>query len=141
MKSLADGLPPEIAKQIHPEWQKNELEYWAARDHILTQYQGRWIGFADGKVIASGTRPVVVFHAAHAVSEHPYVTCVGHEEAPCRMRRVVFPYDTAYPGEAMPVIKVEFRRRSGDPGIIFDNVIADTGADSSALPWLDCQTL
>jgi len=24
MKSLADGLPPDIARQIHPEWRKNE---------------------------------------------------------------------------------------------------------------------
>jgi len=66
MKSLADGLPPEIARQIHPEWRKNEAAYWAVRDHLLSQYQGQWIGFADGAVIASGTSPVAVFHAAEA---------------------------------------------------------------------------
>ena len=55
MKSLADALPPEIARQIHPDWRKNEAAYWAARDMLLSQYQGQWIGFADGEVIASGT--------------------------------------------------------------------------------------
>ena len=30
---------------------------------------------------------------------------------------------------------------SGSPGVILDRVIADTGADASALPWVDCQGL
>jgi hypothetical protein len=30
---------------------------------------------------------------------------------------------------------------SGSPGVAFDNVIADTGADASAIPWADCQNL
>src|SRR5438552_6458216 len=54
MKSLADALPPEIARQIHPDWRKNEAAYWAVRDQLIRQYQGQWIGFADGAVIASG---------------------------------------------------------------------------------------
>ena len=57
MKSLADGLPPEIAQQIHPDWRKNEAAYWAVRDQLLGQYQGQWIGFADGVVVASGAVP------------------------------------------------------------------------------------
>jgi hypothetical protein len=141
MKSLADGLPPEIARQIHPDWRKNETAYWAAREQLLGQYQGQWIGFADGRVVASGTRPVVVFHAAHQSAEHPYVICVGREVEPYRMRRANFAYDTSYPGEALPVIRVEFRRLSGVAGSVFDHVIADTGADTSALPWTDCQQL
>src|SRR5271168_2780715 len=87
MKSLADGLPPEIAQQIHPDWRKNEAAYWAVRDQLLEQYQGQWIGFADGRVVASGTSPVTVFHAAEATGLHPFFICVGREETPCRIRR------------------------------------------------------
>src|SRR5215211_6627041 len=94
MKSLADGLPPEIARRIHPDWRKNEAAYWAVRDQLLGQYQGQWIGFAGGAVVASGTRPVAVFHAAHQAAEHPYVICVGREEEPYRMRAAHFAYDT-----------------------------------------------
>lgn len=141
MKSLADGLPPDIARQIHPDWRKNEAAYWAVRDQLLGQYQGQWIGFADGVVVASGTRPVVVFHAAHQAAEHPYVICVGREDEPYRMRRANFAYDTSYPGEALPVIRAEFRRFSGVSGLVLDAVIPDTGADTSALPWADCQQL
>jgi hypothetical protein len=141
MKSLADGLPAEIARQIHPDWRKNEKAYWAIRDQLLTQYLGQWIGFADGTVVASGDRPVVVFHAAHNVAEHPYVICVGHEDEPYRIRRTTFPYDVSYPGEALPTINAEFRLTSGSAGLVLDQVIPDTGADTSAIPWADCQAL
>src|SRR4051812_21224340 len=103
MKSLADQLPAEIARQIHPDWRKNEAAYWATRDQLLPQYQGQWVGFADGAVIASGTSPVAVFHAAEGSGRHPFVTCVGREDEPCRMRRMNFPYDTTYPGEPLPI--------------------------------------
>jgi predicted aspartyl protease len=141
MKSLADGLPPEIARQVHPDWRKNEAAYWAVRDRLLGQYRGQWIGFAGGAVVASGTRPVVVFHAAHQVAKHPYVICVGREAEPYHMRRASFTYDTSYPGEPLPIIRAEFRRQSGTPGLVLDQVIPDTGADTTALPWADCQQL
>jgi len=66
MKSRADALPPEIARQINPDWRKNEAAYWNVRDRLLVQHQGQWVGFADGTVIASGASPVAVFHAAEA---------------------------------------------------------------------------
>jgi predicted aspartyl protease len=141
MNSLADQLPPEIARQIHPDWRKNEADYWGMRDQLLAQYRGQWIGFADGTVIVSGTSPVAVFHAAEASGRHPFVTCVGREDEPCRMRRASFPYDASYPGEPLPVLATEFRTVSGSTGIVLDRVIADTGADASALPWADCQRL
>src|SRR5262249_4633361 len=62
-------------------------------------------------------------------------------EQPTRMRRSSFTYDTAYPVEALPLLNVEFRTRSGAPGLLLDRVIPDTGADASALPWADCQQL
>src|SRR5262249_13458678 len=135
------GLPIEIARQIHADWRRNEAAYWAVRDQLLPQYQGQWIGFADGKVVASGTRPVVVFHAARQVAQHPFFICVGREHEPYRMRRATFGYDTNYPGEALPVISAEFRQVSRVAGLLLDHVIPDTGADTSALPWADCQAL
>jgi hypothetical protein len=141
MKSLADALPREIAQQIHPDWRTNEAAYWAVRDQLLSQYQDQWIGFADNAVIASGTSPVAVFHAAEASGRNPFVTCVGHEDEPTRMRRVSFPYDASYPSEPLPVLALEFRRVSGSTGVTLDRVIPDTGADASALPWADCQAL
>ncbi len=141
MNSIADQLPPEIARQLHPDRRKNEAGYWAVRDQLLDQYRGQWIGFADGAVIASGSSPVTVFHAAEASGRHPFFICVGREEEPCRIRRGIFQYDASYPGEALPLIAVEFRQVSGSAGVVLDRVIPDTGADASVLPWADCQLL
>jgi predicted aspartyl protease len=141
MKSIADQLPPEVARQLHPDRRKNEVGYWAARDQLLGQYEGQWVGFADGKVIASGSSPVAVLHAAEATGLHPFFICVGKEEKPCRIRRASFPYDTNYAGEALPQVSVEFRLVSGSAGTVLDRVIPDTGADATVLPWADCLTL
>ena len=109
MKSLLEGLPPEVAQRIHPDWQRNETEYWAVRDTLLQQYRDQWIAFANGRVLVSGASAVEVLHTAQASGLHPFVICVGREHEPARMRRAVFAYDTTYPHEALPVLPVEFR--------------------------------
>jgi hypothetical protein len=141
MKSAADALPPEIRRQIHPDWRKNEAAYWAVREQLLRQYKGQWIGFADGQVVASGTSPVAIFHTAEATGKKSFVICVGHEAEPTRMRRTSFAYDNSYAGEPLPILTLEFRQVSGSPGVSLGRVIADTGADASALPWADCQAM
>jgi hypothetical protein len=91
MKSIADQLPPEIARQIHPDRRKSEADYWAVHDQLLDQYRGQWFGLADGRVITSGSSPVTVFHAAEASGRHPFFACVGREEEPRRIRVIVNP--------------------------------------------------
>jgi predicted aspartyl protease len=142
MKSLADGLPPEIARQIHPDWRKNESAYWAVRDQLLSQYPDQWIGFADGAVIAAASTPLEVFMAVQSSAPHSFVIRVGHENEPWyRIRRTSFGYDTSYSSAALPVISAEFRLVSGSAGLLLDRVIPDTGADTTTLPWSDCQQL
>jgi len=141
MESIADRLPPEIGRRINPGWRKNEADYWAQRNSLLAQYRGQWIGFAHGKVIAFGSSPVEVLHNAYRIAPDAFVTCVGREEEPCRIRRVSFSYDKSYSSEALPIMRAEFRPASGSPGILFEEVIPDTGADATALPWSDCEHL
>jgi hypothetical protein len=141
MKDILNRLPPNVAKRVHPDWKRNERSYWVRRESLLAQYDGQWIGFADDCVVASGDSPVRVLHAAQRTGRHPFVTCVGREDTPQRMRRSVHSYDTGYPGEPLPRAPVEFRSVSGTPGFTFGDAILDTGADASALPWSDCDTL
>ena len=141
MKSIIDQLPPDIARQLNPDRRKNEEDYWAVRDQLVTLYQGQWIGFAGGMVIASGASPVAVFAAAEGTGLHPFLICVGEEDQPCRVRRAAFPYDSGYRGEPLPLVSVEFRKSKGSTGVVLDRVIPDTGADASVLPWADCQLL
>jgi len=96
MKSLADGLPPGIAQRIHADWSKCEAAYWAVRDQLLSQYQGRWIAFADGAVTAAGSTPLEVFLAIRQADRHPFVIRVGYEDKPWyRIRRTSFSYEVA----------------------------------------------
>ena len=60
---------------------------------------------------------------------------------PADLAGVDYERDTSYPGEPLPVLTLEFRPVSGTPGVSLDQVIADTGADATALPWADCQHL
>lgn len=53
MQSIADGLPPDVARLVLPDWRKSEADYWAVRDSLLSQYANQWIAFAEGAVIAS----------------------------------------------------------------------------------------
>jgi hypothetical protein len=93
VKSIADQSPPEIASQIDPAWRKNEADYWAVREQLLSRYKDQWVGFPDGAVIASGASPVAVFHDAEASGLHPFFICVGREDEPSRIRRVALPSD------------------------------------------------
>src|SRR2546428_13266952 len=112
MNSLINSLPPEVAQRIHPDWQKNEAEYWSNRDHLLARYRNQWMAFANGRVIASGSSPVDVLHKAQESGLHPFVACVGREHEPSQMRRASFSYDSTYTSEALPVIEVEFRKEA-----------------------------
>lgn len=141
MKPIANELPAEIAQQLHPDRIKNEQDYWAARDTLLETYRGQWVGFAQGRVIASGRSPVAVLRDAEQSGLHPFLICVGSESHPTRIRRQTFGYDTDYPGEPLPILDVEFCLVSGSRGQLLDRVIPDTGADASVLPWADCQSL
>lgn len=138
-RSLAEGLPPDVAKQIHSDWYRNEAEYWAVRDSLLAQYENTWLAFSDGKVIAADKRPSIVSSQARAIATHPFITCVGREHIGLRMRRSSFPYDRAYPGEPLPVVRAEFAKAPGSRGLVLDDVILDTGSDGSSLPWSDCK--
>lgn len=118
MKSLADSLPPEIAQQLHPDWRKNEADYWSARDALLSQYGDRWIAFADGAVIATASNPLDVFLAIHNSGRHPFVIRVGHEDEPWhRIRRT---------GDARPP-KPPWRRRDRFRGRSIDRVVRRIG--------------
>jgi hypothetical protein len=99
MPSLADGLPPEIAALVHPEWRANEQAYWAVRDSLLAEYGGQWVAFADGAVIASGRDPVEILHAAVASGRHPFYIRVGAENEPTRIRLSTFPDEGVDQGE------------------------------------------
>ncbi len=126
---------------MSPEWFENERGYWAARDSLLGEYAGQWVAFAGGRVVAAGRLPVFVGHDARALGVVPFMTLCGAEETPYRIRGATFGYDAAYGPHPLPVLSAEFRSAPGAPGLVLDNVIPDTGADSTVVAWADCQRI
>lgn len=141
MPSIADGLPADVAARVHPAWRANEAAYWAARENLKANYEGQWVAFAGGAVVAAGNSAVDILRAARQSGLHPFVIRVGAESEPCRMRLATFAYDASYPNEPLPRIDAEFRPDGAASGAMMVGVIPDTGADASALPWSDCQAL
>lgn len=101
MKYLFEQLPPDIAAQLHPDRKANEIAYWAAREELRAQYEGEWVGFADGRVVASGRIPVDVIHDGEQTGLYPFYICVGKEDQPCKIRRATIANDTNYPGQPL----------------------------------------
>jgi hypothetical protein len=90
MASLLNGFPADVSRQVHPDWRKNEAEYWLERDRLLVQYRDQWIAFANGRVIVSSSNPLEVLEAAQKCQEHPFLTRVGHEKEPSFRVRPAF---------------------------------------------------
>ncbi len=67
MKSLADALSPEIARQIDPAWRKNEAAYWAVRDQVLGHLESGC--YAD----RLAKRPYRFYFYSHEPNEPPHV--------------------------------------------------------------------
>ena len=100
MKSLIDELPAEIAKQIHPNMHANEAAYWVQRDQLSPLYRGQLIAFADDQVIAASESSVGIIHAAQRSGLHPFVTRVGRERQPFRVRSAV-----GHPMKLSPILE------------------------------------
>ena len=133
---LLDGLPPEIAQRIPARLATQRDGYWAVRcvlpDIVINGCLCQW------PRPLSRASAVEVLHAAQA-SGLSVCDLVREHNHP--MRRAVFAYDTTYPHEALPMLPVEFRTHEAAPGLVYEQVIPDTGADASALPWADCAQL
>ena len=77
---------------------------------------------------------------ADEVGGHPFIAHVGvEEEVAFRVRHVVFDYGRSYRPFAIPRIGVTFLNHDETKSAEFDNVIPDTGADLSVLPYEECE--
>src|SRR5688500_8451735 len=88
MKSFADALPPKSPVKSTPTGGRMRPPIGRLATISLANIMGSGLGLPMGIVIASGSSPVAVFHDAEATGRNPFVTRVGRESEPVRMRRV-----------------------------------------------------
>jgi len=85
---------------------------------------------------------MAVTEVAASSGGHPYIALVGAEDAVVfRVRRVVYPYDTAYQPFPLPQLTATFWNHAETRSRTCTDVIPDTGADLCLLPDADCATV
>jgi len=70
-------LPEEQKKRLHPDFVKNEQQYWRRRDQLLKQYLGRWVAFHQGQIVAVSQDIFNITDQVGKLSCHAYITKVG----------------------------------------------------------------
>jgi len=136
------NLPSEEQKRLHPEFLANEQDYLRMRDGLIPKYHGQWVAVDKGQVVASGHSLLDVMRTSSARGGHAFVACVGKEdEVIARFRRAVYPYDANYAPTALPRITALFLNYSETCSQSHADAIADTGADLTLLPDVDCRAI
>jgi hypothetical protein len=133
------NLPRDQQQRVHADFLDDEQAYLKMRDSLLDQFRGQWVAIQRGKVIAANKNLFAVMEKASACGGHPFVALVGAEDATVfRVRRTVFPYDSAYQPFALPRVIVTYWNHSQTRSQTHGDVIPDTGSDVSLLPDADC---
>ena len=140
MDKLTDRLPARQRVHVHRDFLANEESYWMVRDSLLSSHTGKWVAVQAGKVIADADDVFDILDRAAVIGGHPYIARVGFEERPFVIRRT-FAYDAGYQPFPLPRVTATFSRQREGPGVAFDNVIPDTGADLSLLPERDGEAI
>ena len=111
-KTQTRHLPEVQKKRLHPDFVKNEQQYWRMRGELFKQYQGKWVAIHQGRVVAVSQD---IFNITDQVGElgcHAYIAKVGKEDKVVfQVRRKDFAYDTSYQLFALPQVDVTFSNK------------------------------
>jgi predicted aspartyl protease len=141
MRKISDGFTAAERSQLPAEFLANESAYFADREAVARQHEGLWIAYADGRVIASAPDLMELLDQIDDAPGHPFVALAGNEFVEFRIRSVSFSYDRSYAPYSLPRITVMFRGSSKARSATYNDAVPDTGADVSALPLPDCESL
>lgn len=135
-------LPEEQKKRLHPDFVKDEQQYWRMRDQLLRQYRGQWVAIHQGQVVAVGQDIFAITDQVGKLGCRAYIAKVGEEDKVVfQVRQINFAYDTSYQPFALPRAAVTFSNYARTRSKLCPDTIPDTGADLSLLPDGDCQDI
>jgi hypothetical protein len=141
-KTQTRYLPERQKKRLHPDFVKNEQQYWRMRDQLLKQYQGKWVAVHQDQVVAVSQDIFNITDQVGQLGCHAYIAKVGEEDRVVfQVRRQDFAYDTSYQPFALPRADVTFGNYAQTHRKLCPDAIPDTGADLSLLPDTDCQDI
>lgn len=132
----------ERLKEIEEGFRKDEQDYWKMRDELFKKYKGKWVAVHKGRVVACGDDMIELIQASLKEDGYAYTNKVGDEDKlRFKRRRVSFAYNTDYSPSALPQVRVKFSNYFRTASKVYDDVIPDTGADITCLPFDDCEQI
>ena len=132
-----------VEQFLPEEFKRDEQDYWQRRNNLLSDYEGKWIAFHNKEIIASGDSIYeVTFLALQKSNSCAYITKVGEEDKlMVKVRRQEFGYNLNYQPFPLPQANVRFYNARMTQSKDCDDVIPDTGADTTSLPVEDCHEI
>ena len=141
-KHKSEQLPERLRQLLTAAYLANEKVYWQQRDQLVQKLANKWVAVHNGQVVSVGEDMVAVMDEVGKQGLcDAYIEKVGGESDTVSIIRhrqeVGFAYDSSY-SPPIPRVEVKFLNFQQSHHAIYADVIPDTGADNTVLPFGDC---
>jgi hypothetical protein len=138
----SEQLPERLRQLLTEAYLENEKVYWQQREQLVRRFANKWVAVHNGQVVTVGEDMATVMDEVGKQGLcDAYIEKVGGESDTVftiRQRREIgFPYDSSYT-PPIPRIEVKFLNFQQSHHATYADVIPDTGADNTVLPFGDC---
>jgi hypothetical protein len=138
----SEQLPERLRQLLTEAYLANEKVYWQQREQLVQRLANKWVAVHNGQVVTIGEDMATVMDEVGKRGLcDAYIEKVGGESDTVftiRQRREIgFAYDSSYP-PPIPRIEVKFLNFQQSHHAIYADVIPDTGADNTVLPFENC---
>ena len=138
----SEQLPEQLRKLLSDTYLANETVYWEKREQLVQTFANKWAAIHNGQVAAvADDMASVMDEVGNQGLCDAYIEKVGGESDTVFTIRhrseSSFPYDNSY-APPIPRVEVKFLNFHQSHHATFTDVIPDTGADNTVLPFADC---
>lgn len=138
----SEQLPERLRQLLTEAYLANEKVYWQQREQLVQRLANKWVAVHNGQVVTVGEDMATVMDEVGKQGLcDAYIEKVGGETDTVFTIRhrseIGFTYDNSYT-PPIPRIEVKFLNFQQSHHATFADVIPDTGADNTVLPFEDC---
>jgi hypothetical protein len=138
----SEKLPERLRQLLSEAYLANERAYWQQREQLVQRLANKWVAVHNGQVVTVGEDMATVMdEVGRQGLSDAYIEKVGGESDTVftiRQRREIgFAYESSYI-PPIPRVEVKFLNFQQSHHATYADVIPDTGADNTVLPFGDC---
>jgi len=141
----SEQLPERLRQLLTEAYLANEKVYWQQREQLVQRLANKWVAVHNGQVVTVGEDMATVMDEVGKQGLcDAYIEKVGGESDTVftirHRREIGFAYDSSYI-PPIPRIEVKFLNFQQSHHATYADVIPDTGADNTVLPFGDCAAI